>query len=356
MRTMLSVLVAAAALVACGVEEGADSNDPRLVGDGAYLLDGDMPADVDLDEALAMVPPGGFGIVADPRTGEVATLVSSSSPLARDANGEFTVSVGATCPDCGDPTCAVTNDRTLEITLNHASGSNGETFTVSTASAQNFVSPTSGFSPDASPNVGADMTVSTVGTLPSCSTFSYYFNVVGPDVPVETILFSEYVEGSSGNNKFVEVQNTGNVGFDLTGCQIRLYSNGAAAPSATFTLNSTTLAVGDVYLLCHSGASFVPGGACDQSSGSLSFNGDDALDLVCGATTYDIIGQIGNRPSPNPPGWGALPLATADSSIKRDCAITVGDTNGADAFDPADEWVAQTQNDVSNLGIANTCP
>ncbi|MCA9488537.1 MAG: lamin tail domain-containing protein [Myxococcales bacterium] len=353
MRTILT-FVTAASLVACGVE-GDVEDGPRLVGDGAYVLSGEMPADADLEEALSMVPPGGFGIVADPQTGEVATLVSTSSPLARDANGEFSVAVGATCPDCGDPTCSATNDRTLEITLSHDSGTNGETFTVQASSSKNFTSPSSSFSPDASPDVGSNMTVSTIGTLPTCSTFSYFFDVVGPDAAVSSILFSEYLEGSSGTNKFVEIENTGTVDFDLTGCQVRVYSNGAAAPSGTINLTAETLTPGSVHLVCANTTGFTPGGSCDTVNGSLSFNGDDAVDLVCdsGTTTYDIIGQIGFDPGST---WGTSPLTTANASLKRDCTITLGDTNGSDAFDPADEWTAQTVDDASNLGLPNSCP
>jgi hypothetical protein len=163
------------------------------------------------------------------------------------------------------------------------------------------------------------------------------------------ILFSQYLEPTTGNNKYVEITNLESGDFDLTGCNVNKYTNGGTSPTSIAL--SGTLASGEVYLVCHSSASFTTGGACDVLSGSLDFNGDDALELECGGTTYDVIGQIGVDPGSY---WGTSPT-TQDVSLMRTC-VSSGDADGSDVFDPADEWVELATDDASNLGLPNTCP
>ncbi|MCA9493232.1 MAG: lamin tail domain-containing protein, partial [Myxococcales bacterium] len=176
-------------------------------------------------------------------------------------------------------------------------------------------------------------------------------DVIVDAVPVGSgLLFSEYLEGSSGNNKYLEIKNIDANPIDLTGCAVHLYANGAVAPSATISLGSSTLASGDVFLVCHSSATFTTGAPCDVSNGSLTFNGDDAVDLACGATTYDVIGQIGVQQV-----WGTGAVSTQNAVIRRLCTVTAGDSDGTDVFDPAIEWVGGTTDDASDLGLP-TCP
>ncbi|MCB9685564.1 MAG: hypothetical protein H6735_11030 [Alphaproteobacteria bacterium] len=157
---------------------------------------GTLPHGVDLDEVRGAIDDGGFAVVADPRTGEVATITADPSPLARVASAEFSVAAPASCPDCVDPTCASTA-RTVDITLTHDTGNATDVFFVSTSSATNFVSPSTAHDWfEAAP--GTDVTLSTTGTLPSCAPFSWYFEVATNGGPLRSFTTSTTVLGDFG--------------------------------------------------------------------------------------------------------------------------------------------------------------
>jgi hypothetical protein len=69
----------------------------------------------------------------------------------------------------------------------------------------------------------------------------------------------------------------------------------------------------------------------------FNFNGDDTLALTCDGVVLDVIGQIGFDPGTEFGAAGA-DASTADNTIRRQCAVIVGDPDGTDVFDPADEW------------------
>ena len=161
------------------------------------------------------------------------------------------------------------------------------------------------------------------------------------------LIISEYIEGSS-NNKYLEFYNgTGNT-VNMNNYEVRIYANGNSSPSSTISLNNTNLADGDVFVLAHSSAD-AWNGTPDQTSGSLGFNGDDAIELFNTATgqSVDIFGQIGTDPGS---AWGSGSTSTAEHTLVRKSAITTGDTNGTDAFDPSVEWDGYAQDDVTHLG------
>ena len=145
-----------------------------------------------------------------------------------------------------------------------------------------------------------------------------------------SLLFSEYVEGSS-LNKGLEIYNTDGVAMDLgaLGCEIRGYQNGSATVSWQVNLTGTIAGQG-TYVVADSGASFTG----DQSA-TLPFNGDDAVELNCNGTRLDVIGQIGFDPGSE---WGTGVVSTRDNTLRRVDTICMGDDNGGDAFDPSIEW------------------
>lgn len=338
----------ALSLLACGAQE-----QPAPVaetGEG-YVLLGELPSGVDLAEAVAQLPAGGFGVLADPGTGQTATLVSTSSPLyARVASGEYSVASPAACLDCGDPTCTSTT-RTIGISLTQDGVTPGELYWVEPTQTRNFTA-TSVTPPDWPGKLGDTVNLQIAGTLPTCASFAYYFEVVADDAPpeVRSILFSEYGEGSS-NNKYIEIANTGNVDFNLAGCSVRVYANGNTSPNSTIHLGGDDLAPGEVFLVCHSSAVAPTNGTCDISTVSLSHNGDDALELICDGTVYDVFGRIGERQT-----WGSPPTTSIDATLRRNCDIIYGDTDGSDPFDPADEWTGHGNDNRDDLGLWHCAP
>lgn len=172
-NTSFGFLVAALAIAGCA-QDVDPSLSVQVIDD--MVVEGNVPAGVDVRQHFENVPPGGFGVIADPGTGEVATIYAAASPFARNASGEFSVAASATCPDCIDPTCG-SSLRTIDITLTQDTGPNGETYRAFPSSSQNFSSPTSTPASWTSA-VGVDQAISTTGTLPACAPFTYYFDVV----------------------------------------------------------------------------------------------------------------------------------------------------------------------------------
>jgi hypothetical protein len=168
------------------------------------------------------------------------------------------------------------------------------------------------------------------------------------------LLFSEYVEGSS-NNKAVEIRNYGPSGVDLAAsmCRIIIYSNGSSTASRNIVL-STTIAAGGTYVVCHASAGTVLAPSCDfLSMTPLDFNGNDAVELRCGTTTLDVIGQIGFDPLTQ---WGTGLTSTLDNTLRRRCPGTVADVDGSDAFDPAASWVGFDPDTFAGLRSPTCAP
>ncbi len=165
--------------------------------------------------------------------------------------------------------------------------------------------------------------------------------VAGGAVQAQTteLFFSEYIEGTS-SNKAVEIYNGTGSSIDLAAAQyvVQNYANGASSPPTTTTTLTGTIADGDVFVLANGSANATIIAAADQTSGNMVFNGDDALVLRKGGaagTIIDVIGQVGLDPGTE---WGTGLTSTSDNTIRRKSTICAGDSNGADAFDPAVEW------------------
>ena len=152
------------------------------------------------------------------------------------------------------------------------------------------------------------------------------------------LIISEYVEGSS-NNKAIELWNHSGGPIDMTAgaYKLRIYSNGSASVSSTITLTGT-VANNATFVITHSSATAALLGLANQTSGSLNFNGNDAVELVKSAanTTVDVFGQIGVDPGAG--GWTGGGLATTDRTLRRKAAVCDGDLVGSDAFDPSVQY------------------
>ena len=166
------------------------------------------------------------------------------------------------------------------------------------------------------------------------------------------LLISEYVEGSS-NNKYIEIFNGTSAPIDLSNYQLRLYSNGNSSPNVTNTL-SGFLADGDVVV--YSNSSAVIYGGATTNLGSISFNGDDAVELYNTSTgmSVDIFGVIGCDPGSQ---WISASNRTQNRTLRRNSAVLSGVTSNpsctpstGDFATLESEWTEYPQNNVADLG------
>ena len=154
------------------------------------------------------------------------------------------------------------------------------------------------------------------------------------EAPTE-LFISEVVEGSS-NNKAVEIYNPTASAVDLSAGDytVKMYFNGSATSTLTVALTGT-LAAGDAFVVVNGAASDALKARGDQVTAGNWYNGDDVIALVKADTAVDVFGQIGVDPGTE---WGSGATGAGDATLRRQADVCVGDTNGADAFDPADEW------------------
>jgi hypothetical protein len=163
--------------------------------------------------------------------------------------------------------------------------------------------------------------------------------------PPPELLFSEYVEGKN-SDKALEIFAL--QGGSLEGCELQTFFNGKTEP--TKLALSGQVATREVYVLCSTELGKTQQAPCTRAT-SLSFNGDDALALVCQGVVQDIIGEIGVDPGDS---WGMG--ATLDHTLQRRCEVTKGRTDPTTPFAIDAEWVTFGANTFSDLGQRNCDP
>ena len=159
------------------------------------------------------------------------------------------------------------------------------------------------------------------------------------------LIISEYIEGSS-YNKAIEIYNGTGASVDLSQYSLERYTNGATAPSATYSL-SGTLADGDVFVIAYSTANQAILDEADVTNAVTNFNGDDVVALMKGTAFIDVIGKIGEDPGDY---WGTDSVTTKDHTLVRKSTVCSGDIDGSDDFDPADEWDAYAIDTFTFIG------
>ena len=154
------------------------------------------------------------------------------------------------------------------------------------------------------------------------------------------LTISAYMEGSS-NNKCLEIYNGTDADVDLGTYAVEIYGNGSLTATSTIAL-SGNLAADAYYLVCNTQADVsgaLIGLTPNLTSGSLNFNGDDAVALNNGTTLTDVFGTIGTDPGS---AWNSTNCSTVNQTfVKKN---TGGDCNGFDAFDGSTDFASAVEN------------
>ncbi|MCL1119101.1 extracellular exonuclease ExeM [Shewanella seohaensis] len=151
------------------------------------------------------------------------------------------------------------------------------------------------------------------------------------------VMITEYVEGSS-NNKAIELYNSGDTAIDLAGYKLVRYKDGATDALDMQVLDGQSIAPKSTKVILNSSAVITLPQGVDSFSGSLSFNGGDAVALVKDGAVVDIIGDV-----PTPTGWGL------DVTLKRKLDALVANT----VFNPA-QWEQLPKDTFTGLGSLDT--
>ncbi len=171
--------------------------------------------------------------------------------------------------------------------------------------------------------------------------------------PLDNIFISEYIEGGS-NNKAIEIYNASDATVDLSRYRLRLYFNGSSSIGQSIAL-AGTLSPDDVFVIANGSASAEILALADLLSGSLTFNGDDAVELYCAdpATVLDRIGVVGIDPGS---GWdvAGVTTGTLNHTMVRKPNVAQGNLDwpssaGTDATDS--EWIVYAQDVIDYLGF-----
>ncbi len=152
------------------------------------------------------------------------------------------------------------------------------------------------------------------------------------------VLITEYVEGSS-NNKALEISNLGTTDVNLSGWTVSIASNGKTTFNSPINL-SGNLPAGDSYVIANSSAADGIKSDADQTTGSLSFNGNDVVALKNGDTLVDSLGQLGNSSN-----------FAKDATLRRKDG-TSGRTDIGSAFDASTSWLTLGNDTFDGLGCA----
>ncbi len=160
------------------------------------------------------------------------------------------------------------------------------------------------------------------------------------------LFFSEYVEGSS-NNKALEIYNGTSADVALEGAyDVQIFANGRPTATSTIALEGV-LESGAAFVLVQAAAAADLLATADQVTSNFLFNGNDAVALRHAGAIVDVIGQIGVDPGE---AWGMQELRTRDATLRRSPAVSTGDIDGTDPFEPADEWEGWPTDTFTGLG------
>ncbi|KAI2506533.1 endonuclease I [Fragilaria crotonensis] len=156
------------------------------------------------------------------------------------------------------------------------------------------------------------------------------------------LVISEYIEGTS-NNKAIELCNPSSSAVNLATDNYVLFISFNGGTSTSTIPLSGTVPAGGSFVIANNQASTNILSKANQTSSSLSFNGDDAIVLKVGAagTVVDSYGQVGVR----------VDFGTDKTYRKKSCGIR--DVVTTDAFN---RTVQYDEFAVDTFDGLNSCP
>ena len=137
------------------------------------------------------------------------------------------------------------------------------------------------------------------------------------------LFISEYVEGSSGTNKALEIYNGTGSTIDLSVYSLKIGTNGGSLGN-TLAL-SGSLANGEVYVVYNNGAdlSDITANGDLVNNTIANFNGDDSIGLFNDGTLIDLIGVEGTDPGS---AWTSGTKSTANQALRRAASVSSPNT------------------------------
>ncbi|WP_370090524.1 choice-of-anchor J domain-containing protein [Ekhidna sp.] len=172
------------------------------------------------------------------------------------------------------------------------------------------------------------------------------------------LFFSEYLEGSVGTNKALEIYNGSGEVADLTKYQIQRITNGGSGSTATFEMStiSATMDAGAVIVIANSTVQEVLD-AADLEDSFINHNGDDVYTLLKDGIIIDIIGE--NSGVDPGDGWEVAGVAdgTKDHVLVRKPSVSQGNPVALASFGTSEEdseWIVLSDSETSGLGSHGT--
>lgn len=178
------------------------------------------------------------------------------------------------------------------------------------------------------------------------------YSFSSPEVLLFTVLGSTLASANVNllEDLALEIYNPTSDSVDLNGYTVKVFNNGSFSPSNTQAL-SGLLGPGAVYVIANASADSAVLAQADITSTVTFYNGDDAVVLLNGGDTIDVIGLVGQDPGTN---WAIDTLgATSEFTLVRKPAVNAGQKNWVlGAF----EWLVYAQNNFSFLGSHDQDP
>ncbi len=164
------------------------------------------------------------------------------------------------------------------------------------------------------------------------------------------VFISEYMDGPN-KDKVIEIYNPSDQPIDLSTYSIKVFNNGAPTPLEIPL--SGTLQSEETYVVSHPQADPAILLKADQTSVKMNFDGNDAVVLNKGQSTYiDKIGEIGVNPGQA--GWNLQPTgSTKGQDLRRKFPVDQGET---DWVQGQNQWEVMPAMAIDNIkDHTNTC-